>query len=115
MSAAKRAFSGCFGRRPAATASWIIAWMRGLAAVSATRCAGAAMSRTLSGLASAECGLRNAVLRETWEEPFEEPLPNFSREIAVQPRQKFQRLVAPTRSCGRDRRRANSVCGSWHN
>ena len=32
---------------PAQTASWIIAWMRGLAAMRAPRCAGAAMSRAL--------------------------------------------------------------------
>ena len=56
---------GCFGRRPTATASWIIAWMRGSAV-------GAAMSRALlctdSGLACAERGLYLAVFRETWEQ-----------------------------------------------
>ena len=38
---------GCFGRRPAVAPSWIIAWMRGLTAVGAPKCAGAATSRAL--------------------------------------------------------------------
>ena len=37
----------CFGRRPAKTASWIIAWMRSWTAMRAPNCAGAAMSRAL--------------------------------------------------------------------
>ena len=41
----RRASKECFGRRPAATASWNVAWMRGLAATSAPRCVRAAMSR----------------------------------------------------------------------
>ena len=47
VTAAKRVSRGCIGKRPAVTPSWIIAWLRGLAAMSAPRCAGAAMSRTL--------------------------------------------------------------------
>ena len=43
MTAARRVSRGYDGGRPAKTASWIIAWMRGLAA----KCAGAAMSRAL--------------------------------------------------------------------
>ena len=53
--------------------------MRGLDAMSAPKCAGAAMSRALlvsnSRLACAECGLRHTAPRETLEEP-ERPLPN---------------------------------------
>ena len=47
MTAGRRDSRGCFGRRPAQTASWIIAWVRGLAVMRAPRCAGAPMSRGL--------------------------------------------------------------------
>ena len=43
MTASRRVFRGA----SAANASWIIAWMRGLAAMRAPRCAGAATSRAL--------------------------------------------------------------------
>ena len=45
MTAARRVSKGFFGRKLSRTASGIIAWTRGLAAVRASRCAGAAMSR----------------------------------------------------------------------
>ena len=55
------------------TASWIVAWMRGLAAMRAPRCTGPAMSRALLfpilDWPCAECGLYHAVFRETQEEP----------------------------------------------
>ena len=47
MTVARRLSKGCFGRKPAVTASCIIAKMRGLAAMSAPRCVGPAMSRAL--------------------------------------------------------------------
>ena len=47
MTASRQASKGRFGRRPAVTASCIIAWILGLTAIRAPRCAGAAMSRAL--------------------------------------------------------------------
>ena len=47
MTSERRASRICSGRRLAQTASRIIAWMRGLAAVSAPRCTRAAMSHAL--------------------------------------------------------------------
>ena len=66
MTAARRVSSGCFGRKPAVT-------MRGLAAMSAPRCTGAAMSR--------------ALLKTIPDWPL--------------PHRRFQRLVALAGSCGR--------------
>ena len=67
--------------------------MRGLAATRAPKCAGADVSRSLvpdSGLASTECGLYDAVFRETQEEPFERPVSNlvinFSGSLLLQDR-----------------------------
>ena len=61
--AARRVTKGCSGKRPAATASQIIAEMRGLAAMSAPRCAGLAMSRALS------CTQCPTGLRRVWLAP----------------------------------------------
>ena len=83
MTAVRRVSRRCSGRRPAQTASWIIAWMRGLAAVSAPKCARAAMSRALLypipdwPALSVACVMRHTVHRETQEEPFERPLPDL--------------------------------------
>ena len=54
--------------------------MRGFAAMSSQVCRSSDVSRSFvpnSGLASTECRLRHTVLRETWEESFERPLPNL--------------------------------------
>ena len=73
-------------RLPAQTASWIIALMRGLAAMRAPRCACAAMSRALlkpipDWPAGAEGRLCRDVLCETREEPFERPLPDLVVDV----------------------------------
>ena len=63
------------------TASCIVAWMRGFAAMSAPKCAGAAMSRAF---------LYHAVLRKTREEPLERSLShlvkNFCGSLFLQDR-----------------------------
>ena len=82
MTAARRVSRVCSGRRPAQTASWIVAWMRGFAAVRAPKCA---ESRDVSrsfvphpGLACTECRLRHTV----WEEALERPLPNLVEDFS---------------------------------
>ena len=47
-----------------------------------------------SGLAGAECRLRHPVLRDTWEEPFERPLPNLVVD--------FCQPAVPEGLCGRE-------------
>ena len=100
MTAANCVSRQCFGKRPAVTPSWIIAWMRGRAAISAPRCAGAAMSLSVA------CPMLSSV----------KPGKSLSRD-----RYRSCRIVWP---CSRrmwlvrltprlSRRRANSVCGSW--
>ena len=62
------------------TPSCVIAWMRGLAAMSLRVCQSRDVSRSFvpnSGLACTECRLRHTVLRETRKKPFERPLPNL--------------------------------------
>ena len=65
MTSVRRVSRKCSGRRPAQSASLIIACMRGSAAMRAAKCAGAAMSRRHfdpdSGLASIECRLCQTV------------------------------------------------------
>ena len=75
MTAVRRVSKGCFGKRPHVTASCIIAWMPGLAAMSAPRCAGG--RNVTPGLACAERRLLRALLRESREEPLKISLPNL--------------------------------------
>ena len=95
MAAARRISRGCFGRRPALTPSWIIAWMRGLAAMSAPRCArGRDISRSFvpdSGLACTEYLLCHTVLRAV-------------RETAAQPRRRFLQPTAPEDAAPEERK-----------
>ena len=110
MTAAKCVSRECFGKRPAVTPSWIIAWMRGRAAISAPRCVGAAMSLSVA------CPMLSSV----------KPGKSFSRDRYptsswISAARCSCRIVWP---CSRrmwlvrltprlSRRRANSVCGSW--
>ena len=65
--------------------------------MSAHKCAGAAMSRALlypiPDWPALSCGLRQAVLRESWGRAF--------RETAVQPRRRFVQFAVPVGLCGR--------------
>ena len=81
-------------------------------------CGSSDVSRSVvtAGLASTECGLRHAVLRETWGEPLEGSLSNLVKKfsgplllkdyVAVHSQDV---LGATPRLC---RRKENSVCGS---
>ena len=76
MTAAMRVSRSCFGRRSAKTASWIIAWMRDFAAVKASKCAGAAMSRALLYPILDWPALSVACVKLSWEEAPERTLPS---------------------------------------
>ena len=121
MTSERRVSRICSGRRTAQTASRIIPWMRGLAAVRAPKMyRNSDVSRSFvpdSGLSSTERGLRHAVLREIREEAFERPLPEPRRgflqptvvpEGFVWPSTRRMWLIRLTPRLSR--RRANSVC-----
>ena len=69
------------------TASCIIAWVRGLVAVGAPRCAGAAMSRALLNPIPDWLALTVACVKLSCVKPGRRV-----RETTVQPRRRFQRL-----------------------
>ena len=85
MTSERRASKICSGRRPAHASCWIIAWLRGLAAMRAPqmcRCSGVLRSfEPNSELASAEGRLCHAVLCETGEEPFKRLLPDLVENL----------------------------------
>ena len=77
MTAVRRVSRWCSGRRPAQTASWISAWMRGLAAAWSRN-----VTRSFVPDSSAECCLRQTVLRESSKEALERPLPNLFEDFS---------------------------------